>query len=314
MSTPDLGALASLTGANTSAALPSLYQTGQQDVNVAGKTLPAWYPQLAGNFANAGNQFLNQDQNLNANWYSNPITAGFTGLQNNAINNVSATGGYDTTPQQTAAQGALSHMQTSYDPSQTQNFMSPYLNGADQAVYNLGNQNLMEQVLPQVNSTFTGAGQFGGSRNADFENRAIRDAGQAESNAVANLNNTAYGNAQQQQLAWNGQPAAAATAQEQLGTTGLQNYWNNVNPAYNMGTSEQNIQQNALNTNYQNWMNSITTPQNMYGALSSALPAYSSMWSGLPASSATTVAPLNQSNNLQQQGLLTQGLSSLFGG
>jgi hypothetical protein len=39
----------------------------------------------------------------------------------------------------------------------------------------LSNQNFNEQVVPGLNSTFAGAGQFGSTRNADFMNRAIRD-------------------------------------------------------------------------------------------------------------------------------------------
>ena len=54
-------------------------------------------------------------------------------------------------------------------------YMNPYLTGVNNEIARLANQNLTENVLPGVNSTFTGAGQFGSSRNADFTNRAIRD-------------------------------------------------------------------------------------------------------------------------------------------
>jgi hypothetical protein len=77
---------------------------------------------------------------------------------------------YDQAPNQ----GPLGQV-AQYDPNQQQNFMNPYTQGAAQEVTRLSNQNLTENVLPQVNSTFTGAGQFGSSRNADFTNRAIRD-------------------------------------------------------------------------------------------------------------------------------------------
>jgi hypothetical protein len=77
---------------------------------------------------------------------------------------------YDQSP----GQGPLGQV-AQYNPAQQQTFMNPYTQDAAQETMRLSNQNLTENVLPQVNSTFTGAGQFGSSRNADFNNRAIRD-------------------------------------------------------------------------------------------------------------------------------------------
>lgn len=54
-------------------------------------------------------------------------------------------------------------------------YMNPYTKGVTDEIARLGNQNLMENVLPGVNSTFTGAGQFGSTRNGDFVARALRD-------------------------------------------------------------------------------------------------------------------------------------------
>lgn len=54
-------------------------------------------------------------------------------------------------------------------------YMNPYTEGVTREIARLGNQNLMENVLPGVNSTFTGAGQFGSTRNGDFVARALRD-------------------------------------------------------------------------------------------------------------------------------------------
>jgi hypothetical protein len=54
---------------------------------------------------------------------------------------------------------------------------------------------LTENILPGVNSTFTGAGQFGSTRNAEFGNRAIRDTQQAIADANAKGMVGAYGQA-----------------------------------------------------------------------------------------------------------------------
>lgn len=64
---------------------------------------------------------------------------------------------------------------TTYDPNTTNGFLNGYVNNVVNEQARLSNQNLFENILPQVNSTFTGAGQFGSTRNADFTNRAIRD-------------------------------------------------------------------------------------------------------------------------------------------
>lgn len=84
---------------------------------------------------------------------------------------------------------ALEHLNASGNPSLNKDvfasYMDPYTSSVTDAIQTLGNQNLMENVLPGVNDTFTGAGQFGGNRNAEFENRAIRDNQQATSIAQA---------------------------------------------------------------------------------------------------------------------------------
>lgn len=106
---------------------------------------------------------------------------------------------YNTAP----GQGALGQY-SQFDPNKQQQFMNPYVNNVVNEQARLSNQNLFENVLPGVNSTFTGAGQFGSSRNADFTNRAIRDqqynlAGQ-QGNTLMNAQNQAaqqYGQWQQ---------------------------------------------------------------------------------------------------------------------
>jgi hypothetical protein len=79
-----------------------------------------------------------------------------------------------------------------YNADEAQAYMNPYVNNVVDRIATLGNRNLTENVLPQVNSTFTGAGQFGSTRNADFNLRALRDNQDAVSGAQA----TALMNAQ----------------------------------------------------------------------------------------------------------------------
>lgn len=105
-----------------------------------------------------------------------PAVAPLAPDQNNAINaaEVFASGQQ---PINTAMQGAnaLSNIMSGYDPNVTKQFMNPYMDSVVNDIQTLGNRNLTENVLPAVNDTFTGSGQFGSGRNADFTARAIRD-------------------------------------------------------------------------------------------------------------------------------------------
>lgn len=133
----------------------------------------------------------------NPEYYSSSGAAVAGGLQdmlgtNGYINNV-ADNWYNNAP----GTGALGQYAT-YDPTKMSGFMNPYTSNVVNEQARLSNQNLFENVLPGVNSTFTGAGQFGSTRNADFLNRAIRDQeynlagqrGQTLFNAQNQANNT----------------------------------------------------------------------------------------------------------------------------
>jgi hypothetical protein len=82
-----------------------------------------------------------------------------------------------------------------YDPSKVQSYVNPYVEGGLSAANRLTSQNLTENVLPEINSTFTGQGQFGSTRNAEFQNRAIRDTQQSIADANAKAMVGAYGQA-----------------------------------------------------------------------------------------------------------------------
>jgi len=60
--------------------------------------------------------------------------------------------------------------------SNWQQYMSPYTQSVVNEIGRLGNRNLMENIIPQVQDQFIGSGQFGSTRNADILGRSIRDA------------------------------------------------------------------------------------------------------------------------------------------
>lgn len=116
-------------------------------------------------------------------------------------------------------------------------YMNPYTHGVTDEIARLGNQNLFDNVIPGVNTTFVGSGQFGSTRNADFMNRAIRDnqstitGAQAQVLAAAAQNAiSAYGAEKDRQL----QSGQTLGALSQVGT-GIGNAYDNLaNTGVNM--------------------------------------------------------------------------------
>lgn len=102
---------------------------------------------------------------------------------------------------QTPAQGALGQY-AQYDPTKLAQFTNPYVTNVVNANTQQSNQNLFEKILPGVNSTFTGAGQFGSTRNMDFTNRAIRDQQQTLANTNANVLMNAQNQANANYMNW----------------------------------------------------------------------------------------------------------------
>lgn len=85
-----------------------------------------------------------------------------------------------------------------YSAENMAKYTNPYTTGVNNELARLGTQNLTENVLPAVNSTFTGAGQFGSTRNGEFNARAIRDNQREVSGAQAKVLSDAQGQALQQ--------------------------------------------------------------------------------------------------------------------
>ena len=137
-----------------------------------------------------------------------------------------------------------------YDPNKVQDYLNPYVEGGLAAANRLTTQNLMENTLPGVNSTFTGNGQFGSTRNADFTNRAIRDNQQGIANSNAANMVSAYGNANQNYMS---QLQNQGTMGQNLMQTGL-----------GLGGLAQGQQQKQLDAGLAAWNQNRTMPLDMY--------------------------------------------------
>lgn len=174
---------------------------------VASKDLPAWYQQYT---ANLGGQAAGLAQNLNQQPLPMANVAGFNDAQLQAFNQVYGQQG-QTAPTMQRAQGLMGEiaptsaklndyaqgavgapaMETSsaiapwaqgaQDAASgnaqewTQNYqqyMSPYTSQVVDNIARLGKRNFEDNIMPGVNSSMIGSGQFGSTRNADILSRA----------------------------------------------------------------------------------------------------------------------------------------------
>lgn len=224
---------------------PASLTSTLSDTNVQ---LPAWLQEytrgLAGQATEvAGGQFQPYQAPTDAATYGQDTNqiAGFSPLQTQAFNGVQANQGSWKPYTDFASQTV---------PQAVGQYMSPYTDSVVNRIAQLGQRNLTENLLPQVNSTFTGAGQFGSTRNAEFTNRALRDANesilgqqsqalqagftQAQNTSLADMQRQATLGTQVQQLGYNdtamlGQAGQQQQAQTQANMSLANQDWQNQN-------------------------------------------------------------------------------------
>lgn len=157
---------------------------GPTDFNkITSRDLPAWYQQYTQNLATSA---LDLAHNLNEQPLPAMSVAGFTPDQTaafesarqsqgawqpqvNVAENVNAgiAGMFGTTP------SADPNTPTSINPADNwaanyQKYMSPYTAAVVDNIARLGKRNWEDTIMPGVNASMIGAGQFGSTRNADI--------------------------------------------------------------------------------------------------------------------------------------------------
>lgn len=243
--------------------------------NSSNSALPSWYLNSG---KNSTNYFDKQLAGLPTQGYQGQRVAGLSPLQQVGIGQGQ---GYLDQSSPLYGQGAGLMNQAGqqmsnagvWNEQEMMKHMNPYLGGALNTMATMSNRNLMENVLPGVNSTFAGNGQFGSTRNADFTNRALRDNQDSINQSGATMINNAYGQAATDYLNWG-----------QLGTTNAQNMGTlaqnmgqygitGLNTGMNLGQQDQAAQQAALDAQKAQWTENYTFPNDVYGGLSQAYNA-----------------------------------------
>ncbi len=191
-----------------------------------------------------------------------------------------------------------------YDPNAVEQFRNPYRTNVAEQIATMGNRNLTENVLPQINNTFTGAGQFGSRRNYDFTGRAIRDNQQAISDAqgkalfdAENAAQANYGEAQ-------ARTGNAAAGIGNLVGTQQKAQAGDIDALNASGTAQQGQVQKNYDTAYQDYLTQQNYPKEQLNFLSGAIR-------GNPMPTASTTTNTGSSPSTASSLLNLAGLAGL---
>lgn len=280
--------------------------------NTTETVLPDWYTNyamdiLANQQAVANNPYVT---------YQGPRVAGFTDQQKQAFTqagNVANASGALTQAQPYLQQGAQNISQSTNPTGvnmaqpylnqagqstagQVGSYMNPYTNQVVDRIGDVAARNLREKFLPEISDRFVGAGQFGGSRQAEMIGRALRDTSEStlaqqtqalqqgytqaadiaqnDLSRQAQLAGTAgnLGQNQQQALLSAGTNLAnlgqtygnIAEQQQRMGTTGLA-------ALQSAGQQQQALNQQNLDVAYQDFLKQQANPQTQLNALTGTL-------------------------------------------
>jgi hypothetical protein len=228
--------------------------------------------------------------------YGGPRIAGFTAPQQQSFNLAqNSVGSYQ--PFLNSSSSLYSTTGQLFNPTDFQQFMNPYTSNVVDQIANLGSRNLTENILPKINDTFTGAGQFGSRRNADFTNQAIRDTQEAvtgaQGQALYNSNNAAM-QGYEQAL---GRLGNTATGLQGLANTQSALQGTDLQRLNTVGQQQQDLTQQNYNLDYQDFLNQMNQPKENLNWLSG-------LASGQPYST-STMASTNTGSPSSSNSLLT---------
>lgn len=269
-------------------------------------SLPQWYQDAQKGLISQAAGIANEPYTP----YNGPRVAGLTDLQNQAIGNASNAGVAGGNTLQRGADLAYNAGNTQFDPAQFEQFLSPYTNGVVDRIAQLGERNLTENLLPQINDSFIGSGMPFGSRHEDITARALRDTNGSilgqQSQALSSAYDSAMGNYQnalQRQAQTGGILSGIGTGQTQneMQAGGFQNL---------MGGVQQANQQQNLDTAYGDFQNQKNYPLQQLDVVNSILKGYSPYQS----KTTTTVAGSPNTSVTSPGGTALGALGQFFAG
>jgi hypothetical protein len=218
--------------------------------------LPEWYTQYAKNVLSKAYSATSEPYQA----YGAPRIAGFQPEQEQAFSGYkSSMGEYQ--PYIGASTAALGAGTGSFtQPGVAQQYMNPYIQNVVSGIGAMAGRNLYENILPQVNRTFVGGGTFGGSRSAEFTQRAIRDAQAGALSAQVNAMQEGYNKAADLYGAEANRAITAAPLYADLGTQAQTQRINELKGLEAIGLQRQGLAQTSADLAYQDFTNQRDYP------------------------------------------------------
>jgi hypothetical protein len=218
--------------------------------------LPEWYTQYAKNVLSKAYSATSEPYKA----YGAPRIAGFAPEQEQAFGGYKASMG-EYRPYINASAQALGAGTGSFtDAGVAQQYMNPYIQNVVSGIGAMAGRNLSENILPAVNRTFIGGGTFGGSRSAEFTQRAIRDAQAAALSAQTSALSEGYNKAADLYGAEAGRRLEAAPLFAQLGEQTQNQRINELKGLEAIGLQRQGLAQTSADLAYQDFVNQRDYP------------------------------------------------------
>lgn len=237
---------------------------------------PKWYQQYLAQLIGRASGIAGEPYQT----YDYPRIADFSADQQSAFDATRGNVG-NWQPELDTASAYTTESATPFDQGQFDQFFNPYVEQVTNRIADLGARNLNEKLLPQINDSFTGAGQWGSSRHADFTNRALRDTQEAvlgqQSNALASgfdAQMKAYEDAMQRKQAAGAQLSSIGQNRQGLGLR-------DAASLEAIGGTQQGQTQKNLDLAYQDFLEQRDYPRTNVSFLSNVIR-------GLPMNSTTT--------------------------
>lgn len=211
-------------------------------------------------------------------------------------------------------------------PTDINEFYNPYQERVIRNLESEGARNLRENILPNINTRFIGAGQYGSTGHQDLTNRAIRDTVEAASKARATAQHEGFNTSLKAALDKQGnnfqagQLAGKDIDRQMLGGEALQNLAGsrqtggirNIGVLGQIGGQQQQQQQNISNTAYQNWQQQANHPYQKQSWLTEQIRGLPQQTQVYPGAVPPTPPMQPQASPYAQMGSLLLGATGAF--
>jgi hypothetical protein len=232
-------------------------------------SLPTWYQEYLRGSINKASSLAGTPYTQ----YSSPRVAGFNADINQGFSTVrNGVGGWQPTMNQ-AASNLTQGGEYNKDYFQN-NFMNPYMSSVYDDIARRSNQNLTEKILPQVNNTFTGGGQFGSSRNQEFTNRAIRDQQDTMTGQLATAGQAAWDSGQKVYADWGNKEIQSGVAMGNLAGQQQAAMLKDASALDTIGREQQQQTQANYDVAYQDFQNQQNWNKDQSAWLASIIRGY----------------------------------------